>query len=443
MADMELRTNSLRLRFERGDPEPTDMDIFSFMKEKMALKCDSLLSMYKEKNEMSVIIKFKKEEDAQRALMRLPSVMEFHYNKYQSANVKLSMANAIVRYIRLFNLPPEVEDLEIQKVMAKYGKVIRMVREKYAEDTGFPIWTSVRGVYVELKDNVEIPGTVLVKNLRARIFYDGLVNKCYRCGSTDHIKAECPQRKTVNDRLQAAGPSSYSDALTAGGRWTKKREPARTNEDVGSTATHSGENQNVQLHFTSLPVAANYHAPPSDHSTKAKEKVERQTIPGGTMTLSQRQAMQSEERISERSSENTTTTTNDQPCVPTTSTCGGGVERGDGDTQRSESETPSVPNTAAGEQWKVKTKRGRKQAGKEKGRKDSESEHSTTESDHQIDSNRQSGCGAKGVTTRNKARQQKRCKVGEVSGVLDASQFSESSSQVETMEEMVARVVEH
>lgn len=432
MADMELRTSSLRLRFEREDPEPTDADIFSFMKDKMALKCDTLLSMYKEKNEMSVIIKFKKDEDAQRTLMRLPNIMEFRYNKYQSANVKLSMANAIMRYVRLFNLPPEVEDVEIQKVMAKYGKVVRMVREKYAEETGFPIWTSVRGMYIELKDGAEIPGTVMIRGMRARIFYEGLVSKCYQCGSTDHMKAECPQRKTVNDRLQVAGPSSYSEALSGGGRWVKKREQVHNAVSASGGGAQSGE----QLHFTSLPVVVtNNHASSSTGPASAAIA----NVDGGeepkinrTVTLSQRQAMESEKRVrrteasSANRTDNTGKTTSGEPCGSASSTRGADAV--------SAEETPSVPTTETNEQWKQKTKRGRKHAAKGKDRKESESEHSTTESDHQMDSRGQPGCGEKGVTTRNKAKQQKRCKVGETSDIPDASHYSENSSQVEMLE---------
>lgn len=109
MADVELRANSLRLRFERGSPEPSDVDIFGFMKTRMGLKSEKLLSMYKDKNDVSVIIKFKTEEDMRNTLRNLPDTMEFAYSKYQSATVKLSPANAIVRYVRLFNLPPEIE----------------------------------------------------------------------------------------------------------------------------------------------------------------------------------------------------------------------------------------------------------------------------------------------------------------------------------------------
>lgn len=84
MAEAVLRANSLRLRFERGKPEPTDTEIFAFMKGKMGLKSDNLLSMYKDKPEQSVIIKFQTEDGFKEALSRLPGTMEFAYNKYKA-----------------------------------------------------------------------------------------------------------------------------------------------------------------------------------------------------------------------------------------------------------------------------------------------------------------------------------------------------------------------
>lgn len=237
MAEFELRANSVRLRFERGSPEPSDSDIFAFMKTRMDIKCEKVLSMYKDKNDVSVIIKFKTEEDMKNTLLNLPDTMEFAYSKYQSATVKLSPANAVVRYVRLFNLPPEIEDREIAFVLGKYGKIIRMVREKYGEETGYPIWTSVRGVYLELKDKVDVPSLVNVRNIRARVFYEGLVNKCYQCGSADHLKAECPQKKSVNDRLERTVQPSYSGIVANGNRWVKHTTQNMQNMDTGLTKT--------------------------------------------------------------------------------------------------------------------------------------------------------------------------------------------------------------
>lgn len=241
MAESQLKANSLRVRFERGNPEPSDVEVFKFMKTKMMLKCDNLLSMYKEKQELSVIIKFKTEDDLKSTLRKLPGSMEFAYDKYQCTVVQLSPANAIVRYVRIFNLPPEVEDREIWDALSKYGKVQRLVREKYPASTGFPIWNSVRGAYIEIKENGEIPATLQIRNIRARLYYEGLVNKCFQCGATDHLKADCPNRKSVNDRLES-NQGSYSGAVTGGANWSKQNAKSASSGSQGQqTMTNLNE----------------------------------------------------------------------------------------------------------------------------------------------------------------------------------------------------------
>lgn len=226
MSDSDIRIGSLRLRFEQNSPEPTDAEIFHFMKEKMMLNHETLLCMYKDKTELSVIIKFKTEDDLKAVLKRFPETMDFDYSTQRCCKVQLSAASTVVKYVRLFNLPPEIDDREIWSIMARYGKIQRMVREKYAEETGFPIWTSVRGMYMELKQGDEIPASVHIRNIRARVYYEGLVNKCFQCGSCDHLKVDCPNRKSINDRIQG---HTYSGAVK--GQLAKNKSPEEDQND--------------------------------------------------------------------------------------------------------------------------------------------------------------------------------------------------------------------
>ncbi|KAL1404365.1 hypothetical protein pipiens_018925 [Culex pipiens pipiens] len=80
MAESDLKTNSLKIRFAGNCREPTEPEIFDFMRGKMKLKADHLLSMYKDKLDASVIVKFKNEEEFKATLARLPGTMEFAYN---------------------------------------------------------------------------------------------------------------------------------------------------------------------------------------------------------------------------------------------------------------------------------------------------------------------------------------------------------------------------
>lgn len=127
----EARANSMRVHFGPGKKEPTDHEIFQFMRVKMGLNSATLLCMYKDPREHCIIIKFKTEDQLKGALLRLPSSMDFDYSKCESTKVTFSAASAVFRYVRIFNLPPEIEDKELSSVLSKYGIIQRMVRERY------------------------------------------------------------------------------------------------------------------------------------------------------------------------------------------------------------------------------------------------------------------------------------------------------------------------
>lgn len=222
----EARANSMRIYFGPGKKEPMDREIFNFMKQKMRLNPNSLLSMYKEPKEHCVYLKFKTDDMLKNTLLDLPASMDFEYNKYESTKVTFSPASTVFKYVRIFNLPPEISDQEISTVMSKFGVIQRMVRERYAPETGFPIWSSVRGVHMEIKQ--EIPATIHVRNFQARVFYDGLQNKCFLCGSKDHVKVDCPKKSKVNQRMEQNGNLSYSTVVVQPERWFGRETASKT-----------------------------------------------------------------------------------------------------------------------------------------------------------------------------------------------------------------------
>lgn len=224
----EARANSMRIYFGPGKKEPMESEIFDFMKNKMRLSSDSLMSMYKESRESCVYIKFKTDAQLKTSLRNLPSSMEFHYNKYESTTVTFSAASTQFKYVRIFNLPPEINDQEISQVMSKYGVIQRMVRERYGPETGYPIWSSVRGVHMEIKQ--EIPSTIHVRNFQARVFYDGLQNKCFLCGSRDHMKVNCPKRASVSQRLDQNTEPTYSAVTARPERWLGRPSARKAEE---------------------------------------------------------------------------------------------------------------------------------------------------------------------------------------------------------------------
>lgn len=177
---------------------PNDMEVFGFFR-KLGFKPESLKAMYKEVKEYSVYAVFKTEGEMLAAMAKVKSSVAFDYVNGQSVMVTVTIAGCTVRYVRLFGLPPDIMDSEIETVLSRYGKIFRMVRERYGTDTGYPIWNGVRGVHMEVSR--DIPAMLHVLHFQARVYYDGLVNKCFTCGEVDHKKVDCPKRNSVNSRL--------------------------------------------------------------------------------------------------------------------------------------------------------------------------------------------------------------------------------------------------
>ena len=193
------REYTIKLRFGAKARNPNNAEIFKFFN-KQGWTSEDLSAMYRDDH--SVFVRFKTEPMMRGALTDLGPQVKFDYDDGTSMEVQVQAAAGTFKYVRIFGLPPEVDDRHIVTVMSKYGAIQQLVRERYPVETGFPIWNGVRGLHIELV--AEIPAQLTIQHCKARIYYDGLQNKCFGCGALDHLKAACPKRNSVNNRLAAA-----------------------------------------------------------------------------------------------------------------------------------------------------------------------------------------------------------------------------------------------
>lgn len=211
MADAKVRVNTLKFAFGRGSSEPTDAEMFEFCRQRQ-FNPEEIYSIHKEKDSMAIYVKFKSESFMKKVLHNMQAVLTFKYADGKSADVTVSEADISFKYIRVFNLPPEIEDREIYQSLSPYGIVKQQVRERYHPSTGFPVFSTVRGLYMEVTK--EIPPQVRVRHFQARIYYEGMINKCFICKSADHIKANCPRRNATQNSSSVQG-RLYSDIVEA------------------------------------------------------------------------------------------------------------------------------------------------------------------------------------------------------------------------------------
>lgn len=212
MDPSSVHTNCVKVQFVATSKMPTDREIFNFFR-KRGWTSDSLVAMFRAPREHCVYVKFKTEDQMKAALLKCPSSESFLYDNGESVQVSFSTGRGNFRYVRLFGLPVEVDNKHVVAVLEKYGKIHQTVRERYGPDTGFPILNGVRGVHMEISK--EIPCQLHVQHFQLRVFYEGITNKCYVCGSAEHIKADCPKRSSAGGRTPGTKPKTYAEvALT-------------------------------------------------------------------------------------------------------------------------------------------------------------------------------------------------------------------------------------
>lgn len=229
--DTSVHKNCLKVQFGAQSKMPSDKEIFAFFRQRRWLP-EMLHAMFREPREYSVYVKFQTEELMTAELLKCPASDEFRYANGDSVLVTFAAAKGNFKYVRLFGLPIEVDDCHMVNVISRYGKVHKVVRERYGTDTGYPILNGVRGVYLEIAKVMS--AQVHVQNFATRIAYEGMERKCFSCGSIEHVKQDCPKRVSVNDRLKNA--SSFAGVLSGGVIGNQVKVPIQPSGNVSKEA---------------------------------------------------------------------------------------------------------------------------------------------------------------------------------------------------------------
>lgn len=233
--DDGLVKNTLAFWFPPGAPSPSLVEVARFVKE-LDADLDSMETSYKLSEERCLCVKFKSYSAMKEALEQNPEIRVFRYSKGERVEVKMTVAGSCARYVRIFDLHPEIPDSEVSALLSKYGEVKRMVREKFPADLGLNMFTGVRGVYLEVKK--EVPSALYVRNRKARIYYEGLKRKCFLCKEEGHLKADCPQKG--NKGASSSVQSDTGDLLES--------------RDTDTQSLRAGVEENIQQTGQAIPM---------------------------------------------------------------------------------------------------------------------------------------------------------------------------------------------
>lgn len=173
-------------------------------------------TVYKTSRDRSLFVKFTSQEAMRESLSKNSEPLNFAYANGRSVMVRMCSAGTNMHYVRVFDLPPEVGDDQLAHVLGSYGKVDRVIREKFPGNLGLDhLYTGVRGVHIDVKKG--IPPAIEVLNMKAKVFYSGLSDTCFMCHVVGHRRDTCPQRRNRNEKerqtQETTSSNTYADVL--------------------------------------------------------------------------------------------------------------------------------------------------------------------------------------------------------------------------------------
>lgn len=204
----KTRKNTMKIVFGTSTKIPAHLDVLRFVGQTLSVSASHVHSIYKDENDQMFYIKFSDEAAFNRFASEMDEQYIFQFGDGSRSPVRLDVASSLFRYVRIFNLPPEIDDKEISTVLSQFGSIRQHVREKYPMDYGFSVYSGIRGVHMEISK--ELPANLFIGHFKARLYYEGLKNKCFYCKGEGHVKAICPKLAGYKE-LQNGG--QYSQVL--------------------------------------------------------------------------------------------------------------------------------------------------------------------------------------------------------------------------------------
>lgn len=207
-----LRQNTAKVQFQKTDPKPTDQEMMRFVLNN-GLTSKDVHTLYQDLYDRCIYIKFNAEQKYLEFVSD-KNVLNFNYTNGATTQVTVKGASGVMRYVRVFNLPPEITDKTLNEAMHRFGNIISTRREKFGANSLLPVFSGVRGVCIEMER--EIPQFIYIQNIKARIFYDGMRERCFKCGDETHKKQDCPllhntSMEILPQRLQQQAPQSQPE----------------------------------------------------------------------------------------------------------------------------------------------------------------------------------------------------------------------------------------
>lgn len=174
---------------------PSSLEIHNWIVDVIGITNDQVHTAYYDTDLCCFFVKLLNPVLLDKILMKFGGEAEFRYRDSSVSTVLIYNAEVEYKNVRVFNLPPEVENCYLKEVLTSYGDVKSIRNELWSKQHRLQCFSGVRSVEMHIRKN--IPSNLMICGYKARISYEGQVGTCFLCNESGHERSECPNRAVV------------------------------------------------------------------------------------------------------------------------------------------------------------------------------------------------------------------------------------------------------
>ena len=192
-AEWTVRKNTFVGIFPEEAPAISALIVHQLLFKELGLSTADVRCVQLEIGVRQFFVKLQSERKLQEIIAR--KQVEFAHPSGVNVKVKIEDAGCGLTPVRVFRLPPEVNNDSVVRALSQYGRVTECVEEKWGPR--YPLagtLNGVRAVKIELKKGVHIPSFIKIQRIEVLCLYEGQPPTCRKCHSPQHLFHDCPLR---------------------------------------------------------------------------------------------------------------------------------------------------------------------------------------------------------------------------------------------------------
>lgn len=187
------RIDTLKFSFDRKFARPKSFEVEDWLETIVKIRSEDIIGYHLSIVDSVMYLKLSTADLCEKVVAATGGSLKFNHRDGNVGDVSIDHAG--IRTLRIFELPFEVSEAQINSVMSSYGTVVSNIAEKWSNAHRFQVLNGVRQLKMVLRQHV--PSYIDVCGYRGIVIYDGQPRTCAGCNKPGHIRSECMQRRVA------------------------------------------------------------------------------------------------------------------------------------------------------------------------------------------------------------------------------------------------------